>query len=92
MKKLNDEIGKKEQEIQSARGNASKSLELAHEIVDSWKKSTEEKDKIIKDLENENKRLNDVLSSVSEKFTPETSATAIDETKTSDPVLEETNQ
>jgi hypothetical protein len=92
METLNLEISKKEDELGKEKGNADENLKLAKSILKEWRDSIKKKDKIIDELENENKRITEILSSVSPQFISETnSVVPIDESKTSDPILEETN-
>jgi hypothetical protein len=91
-KKLNLEIGKKEDELNKMKDNAQDNLNFAKEVIKDWKETTKNKDKIIKDLEIENKRINEILSSISPQFIPSVSSPVLfDEAKTSGPILEETN-
>lgn len=55
--KLSEVIKAKEVELAQATGTAEGNLKLAKEILDSWKKTIEEKDKIINTLVEENKKV-----------------------------------
>lgn len=90
--RLSLEISKKEEEINEAKGTAAENLKLAKSVLDSWKKAIKEKDKFIKEIEEKNKRISELLSSIPTKFNTETNISeVVDDTKTSDPILEETN-
>lgn len=57
MDKLNTEINK-------TKGTASKNLNLARKVMTEWEKSTKQNQEIIDDLEKENKRLKEMISSL----------------------------
>lgn len=63
--KLYAEIHSRENEINKAKGTAKNSLKFAKEIIIEWKKSVEKSNYSINDLTQENKRLREIVSSVS---------------------------
>lgn len=96
MKQLNAEIARKEEEINekqreiaTTKASAQENLDLAKEIFKEWKKTIESNKKSILDLEAENKRLREIISGLSPNIPETSSALPIDESKTSDPILEE---
>lgn len=91
---LNKEITKKEEEIASARGDADENLKIAKDVLASWKKGSQEKDRIIADLTVKNRRLSELVNNNIAKTINESDGIidVIDDTRTtSDPILEEDN-
>ncbi len=90
MEELNLEIKNKETEISRAKGSADENLDLARDVMKEWKESTKKSAKTILELGTENKRLNEIVSRLPPQYISEVSSTlSIDDTKTSDPILEE---
>jgi hypothetical protein len=86
------EIKKKENQINSAKGEADENLELAKEILKDWKKSTTQNTKTISDLNTENRKLKEIISNLSKTTTADNlSKEDIDTSKTSNPILDETS-
>lgn len=91
MGRLADEIKIKELELGMTKGAAADYSKLANEIMTEWKKSTAQTQKTILELDAENRRLKEIILGSSSIF-PETSfAIDVNDNKTSDPVLEESN-
>lgn len=90
MEELNLEIKNKETEVNKAKGSAEENLSLAREVIKEWKESTRKNAKAIIDLGTENKRLSEIVSRLPAQYISEASSTSVmDDTKTSDPILEE---
>lgn len=70
MEKLNAEIKIKESELSKTKGTADENLDLAREIMKEWKKSTEQNKKTILNLDTENKRLKEIVSSLPTNNSP----------------------
>jgi hypothetical protein len=105
MEKLYSEIRDKDEKVASKEEEASKiqqkadanskradeNLKLAKEILAEWKKTTDQNKKTILELEEENRRLNDIVSNLRPQLSEVDSVHAIDDTKTSTPILDENN-
>lgn len=88
IEKLNKNILLKEKEVQVASGNAKENLDLAKEIFSKYKKLSEEHKEAV--LENE--RLRDAVNCYPKSSIEEASLPDIDNSETSDAVLEENSQ
>ncbi|HPW34555.1 MAG TPA: hypothetical protein PK367_02230 [Candidatus Paceibacterota bacterium] len=86
---LNEEIKIKEIEISKAKGTAEDNLKLAKEVMKEWKKSIEKNKKTIFELDAENKRLKEIVSGLSTTISEASSVSNNDDSKTSDPILDE---
>lgn len=91
MEKLSVEIKNKEEEVNKTKGTAEENLNLARKIMEEWKKSTEQSKKTILELSTENKRLKEIVSGLSPTILEVSSVASVDDSKTSDPISEETN-
>lgn len=86
---LNSEIENKEKAINAAQGTADENLNLAKEVIKEWRQSIKHSNKIIEDLQTDNRRLNELVSNLSAHEEPAANSISPDIAQTSDPIPEE---
>lgn len=94
MKEAREEIKSKEAEISKAQGSVDDNLNIAKGIMKEWKKSIELNKKSINNLAKENRRLKEIITDLSPGellYGEQSSAQVVDDSKTSDPISEESN-
>lgn len=89
--KRNEEINKLKEENNTVKGNDESKSQLIEKVFSSWEKTIEKDEIIISGLENENKRLKGIISSLPSGAMDASFSPSVNEKQTSDPILEDSN-
>lgn len=89
--KRNEEINKLKEENNTVKGNVESKSQLIEKVFSSWEKTIEKDEIIISGLENENKRLKGIISSLPSGAMDASFSPSVNEKQTSDPILEDSN-